>query len=424
MILKSVVALAALESAVKRLGLSIDIKALPLAVAIELGYFIIFLEAKDNFAFTDASIVDLLKNANETINLDELTDLYFSKFETEIIAATDTFVKAVTYNRTFNDFFTLDDVSQIDKDFYGNKGNIFSFVELIGLTHNKVLPDSCTVGDVVANVISFKRSFTDPISLNDVEALDIGKLSTDSFVFADSQAKSNLKSTTDIFNVGDASYIDSEPTKTDSFSFSDTSLAAITKHITDAFALDDATLVDKDYYGYKGNIFSLSEVFSFVTSYKRNFSDTYGLGDVNSLALHKYFNDSFTVFDDPILNGALGSNVINTNLLNGTAIPYSGPSDTLIGINSNPSENFTFSDVSVKIGSKSIDDTFTFGSDLLGLEISKTVTDGFALNDAALVNKDFYGTTGNIVNINDLVTITHRSGRLLNGAAFNRTQIN
>ena len=52
-------------------------------------------------------------------------------------------------NKVIADAFTLDDSTLIDKDYYGNKGNI------------------CTVSDVIALAITWVRGYSDSISTSD-----------------------------------------------------------------------------------------------------------------------------------------------------------------------------------------------------------------------------------------------------------------
>jgi hypothetical protein len=108
-----------------------------------------------------------------------ITDLYASHFTkgtiVESVSVADTFARVVAYNRDFTDAFTLDDLSQIDKDFYGNKGNIFAFTDIIGLTNNKNLTDSYSFSDVIEIAMAYSRIFTDPFTFNDESSYQLGK---------------------------------------------------------------------------------------------------------------------------------------------------------------------------------------------------------------------------------------------------------
>ena len=81
------------------------------------------------------------KNLSETVTLNESSIWEFTKNAPETLALVESFAKVVTFNRAFNDAFTLDDLSQIDKDFYGNKGNVLG------------------VADIFARAVDYKRRF-------------------------------------------------------------------------------------------------------------------------------------------------------------------------------------------------------------------------------------------------------------------------
>jgi hypothetical protein len=401
----------------------------------------------ETIPLSELSVFLLEKNIADPLLIDDKYVNSFTKQASDFLTMSESFVRAVTYKRSFTDSFTLDDLSQIDKDFYGNKGNIFTFADLLGLTYNKITEDNITIGEVVKLAIDYQRSIEDSYGLDE--------------------------SYTSLFN----------------------------KAVFDGFTLDDSALVNKDFYGNKGNILGLSEVFKRALIYKRAFSDNYSFSDLSDQHVNKYIYDSVRVFDDTILNGTLGTNVFNTSQLNSPPFIYEGGKatklniesfkglDTLsfsevdvralakvladnvnfgsdvigVGISKSISDGFTLDDGALidkdfygnkgniiglsetdakdttksltdsfpiddtpnKSMAKTFTDTFTFGSDLLGLQISKSISDGFTLDDSALIDKDFYGNKGNIVNINDLVVITKTTiGRVLNGASLNKTTLN
>jgi hypothetical protein len=417
------------------------------------------------------------KTLTDNVPLVDVSAYDFSALKEDSFTFADTFTKVVTYRRSFTDAFTLDDLSQIDKDFYGNKGNIFAFTDIIGLTHNKVFADSYTVGDVVSVVNTFKREFTDSVVPGDTSYLDISKISDDDFVFADSQAKASSKATTDIFSFSDIPSVGTYLPKSDDFSLSEMYLTAITKHVTDAFVLDDATQVNKDYSGNKGNLVAFTDVLSRTVNFNRAFADNQTLIDVAAKGFSKTFIDTINVYDDLGVTSGLNTTALNTKALNGKGNAPIGAGGTTIGVSPNRYEllgfadllaqNFTkgatealslydttsmhirtdkgellpLADVMSSDVSKVANDLCTVSDsanvaaektfsdacnihDILATTISKNITDAFTLDDSALVNKDFYGNKGNIVGIDDVVTVTRVARRLLNGASLNRTQIN
>jgi hypothetical protein len=131
---------------------------------------------KEELPLSEVLINVFSKVLEDTYVLADISALNVNKPLTlDIFSFTDTFARVVAYNRDFTDAFTLDDLSQINKDFYGNKGNIFAFTDIIGLTNNKNLTDACTVGDVIEIAMAYSRSFTDPFAFNDESSYQLGK---------------------------------------------------------------------------------------------------------------------------------------------------------------------------------------------------------------------------------------------------------
>jgi hypothetical protein len=433
--------------------------------------------AKDEYALSEVHFTLLEKNVIEAIPLVDVSAYDFKALKEDSLSLAETFAKVVTYKREFTDAFTLDDLSQIDKDFYGNKGNIFAFTDIIGLTYDKVFTDSYTVSDIVSVVTTFKRNFTDSVSPGDVTALDISKISDDNFVFADTQAKGTSKTTTDNFAFSDAPSVGTHPYKTDDFSLSELYLTAITKHVTDAFVLDDATQVNKDYSGNKNNIVAFTDVLSRVLEYKRSFVDTLAITESTSATVTKVIADNFIIYDETIMNGSLGSNVLNSKQLNGKAKAYLGAKAVALQTALGSLEALTFTELSAMVYAKAVSDSvaltesnsisldtlrsdqFNVGdasykelgkgesdvfnvqelfsntlnkdtsdafniNDILGTSFNKTVADAFVLDDSTQVDKYYYGNKGNIFAIDDVVVVTKVTRKLMNGTSFNRTQLN
>jgi hypothetical protein len=116
------------------------------------------------------------KVLEDTYALADLPALNVNKPLTlDIFSFTDTFARVVAYQRDFADAFTLDDASQIDKDYYGNKGNIFAFLDIIGIEHAKLIEDSYSFSDVIEIAMAYSRSFTDPFTFNDESPYQLGK---------------------------------------------------------------------------------------------------------------------------------------------------------------------------------------------------------------------------------------------------------
>ena len=424
-----------------------------------------------------------------------VTDLYASHFSKgtiiESVNVADIIAKVVTYRRDFSDAFTLDDLAQIDKDFYGNKGNIFAFTDIIGLTHNKNLTDSYTVSDVFAIAMAYSRSFTDStvlsdsdyytftkntsdsLALPDAQLKGLTKPETDSFTFGDATGKHPSLSKTDPFSFTDSSYFSANKGASDSVSFADSHYRTLTKIIADVFALDDSALINKNYTGNKGNICTISDLIAVALIYSRSFTDSFAFNDTTSTGVAKVLNTDALAFSDTtitrlakVINDAVtmtDSNLIEQN---------KGTTDVLGFVElmaSNVSKAFTLdqtvlSDSSSSLVDKGIVDSVSFNDSTVS-EIAKVVTDAFALDDSALIDKDYFGSKGNVctlsdvisfafiwnrtfahsfsvsdedsyligkniqgagetVSIGDLVAIATISGKVLNGAQLNRITLN
>jgi hypothetical protein len=132
--------------------------------------------ANDELPLSEVLINVFSKVLEDTYVLADISALNVNKPLTlDIFSFTDTFARVVAYQRDFADAFTLDDASQIDKDYYGNKGNIFAFLDIIGIEHAKLIEDSYSFSDVIEIAMAYSRSFTDPFTFNDESPYQLGK---------------------------------------------------------------------------------------------------------------------------------------------------------------------------------------------------------------------------------------------------------
>jgi hypothetical protein len=375
----------------------------------------------ENIPLSDVVFKLLTKDLTDSA---AVTDLYASHFSkgtiVESVSVADIIAKVVTYRRDFSDAFTLDDLAQIDKDFYGNKGNIFAFTDIIGLTHNKNLTDSYTVSDVIAIAMAYSRSFTDSTVLSDSEYYTFTKSTSDSLALPDAQLKGLTKPETDSFTFGDATDKHPSLSKTDPFSFTDSSYFStskgasdsvsladshyrtLTKIIADAFALDDSALIDKDFYGNKGNVCTVSDLIAFTLVYSRSFTDSFAFNDTTITELAKVINDVVTMTDSSFIEQGKDA----TDVL--------GFVDLMA---SNVSKAFTLdqtvlSDSSSSLVDKGIADSVSFNDSTVS-EIAKVVTDAFALDDSALIDKDYFGSKGNVCTVSDIISFAFIWNRTL-----------
>ena len=240
------------------------------------------------------------KNIAESVELSEIPILAFGKNSSETLSLVESFARVVTYNRSFTDAFTLDDAAQIEKDYYGNKGNVAFMLDVIGLSTAKIATDSYTVGDVYYAAVN--KVVSENLSLIESHAKVLNTAKTDSFSMAEIASVAPSLNKTDSFNFSDTYYAALNKIVTDSvaiteavgigigipiaesFTFSDSIISEINKVITDAFTLDDTALIDKNYYGNKGNICTVSDVIALAISYVRGYSDSISTSDSANVA--------------------------------------------------------------------------------------------------------------------------------------------
>ena len=406
----------------------------------------------DTYALGEVNVLVFNKNLSETIPLGEDFGWEYNKPKVETLALVESFVKALTYNKSFNDAFTLDDISQIDKDFFGNKGNVALMTDIIGLDQSKVLTDSYTVADVVNIVVDYLRPHSDSYSVTDDSRFTFVKNVEDAITLDDtslinkdfSNQSQNSLGFTDLLGndfgkalIDNISQLDEVSilhglNKSDSTTLSDTYKTTLNKAISDAFTLDDSALIDKDYFGNKGNVFSFSDVLSYDAS--KDLTDGIALVELVGFVLNHPVEDSYTVSDVSTLQTDLGRTEtigitesyireIIKNLTDGLALDDTTQINK--DVNSTKGNIITFGDViSIAIqklldfaDSYSISDASTLGVDKgiseslvfselvdIATHYNKTLLDTFTLDDSALVDKDFYGNKGNVVGLSEIVS--------------------
>ena len=242
----------------------------------------------------------LLKNVAESVELSESYISAYSKSTTETLSLVETFAKVVTWNKSFTDAFTLDDAAQIDKDYYGVKGNVAFMLDVIGLSTSKIATETVTVGDVYtaavnkivtenlslieSQVRSFNAVKADSVSFTELINLNRSLNKTDSISFSDTYYATLSKIVTDSMTMTEVVGIGTGIPIAESFSISDSIISEINKVIADAFTLDDSALIDKDYYGTKGNICTVSDVIALAITWIRGYSDSISTSDSANIA--------------------------------------------------------------------------------------------------------------------------------------------
>jgi hypothetical protein len=277
-----------------------------------------------------------------------------------------------SFIKSVEDAFTLDDSALINKDFTGNKGNVFGFSDLLGNDFGKILIDSISNLDEISFIQGLNKS--DSTTLSDIYKTTLNKAISDEFTLDDSALidkdyfgnKDNVFNFNDVlsydaskdlidgialvelvgfvlnhpvedsYTVTDSSYVHPNLFKSESLGLSDSYIRNIMKALSDAFALDDTARVDKSVGSTKGNVFGfsdefsrsvsfnrayqeslgLTEVFARNVTYIRTYSDSYSVSDERDVQINKGISDTVLVSDDTSAS-VLNTSALNTGLLNG-----------------------------------------------------------------------------------------------------------
>jgi len=127
---------------------------------------------EDSVPLSEVYLSVYTKPFTESLAISEVYGWNLQKTPTESLSIAETFAKVVSWNRNINDAFTLDDAATIDKDYYGNKGNVFQILDILDIEMGRELTDSYTVGDVVAIAIAYNRTPNETLSTGDVPVIN------------------------------------------------------------------------------------------------------------------------------------------------------------------------------------------------------------------------------------------------------------
>lgn len=127
---------------------------------------------EDSVPLSEVYLSVYTKPFTENLSISEVYGWNLQKTPTESLSIAETFAKVVSWNRNINDAFTLDDAATIDKDYYGNKGNVFQILDILDIEMGRGLTDSYTVGDVVAIAMAYNRTPNETLSTGDVPVIN------------------------------------------------------------------------------------------------------------------------------------------------------------------------------------------------------------------------------------------------------------
>jgi|TARA_R110002167_G_scaffold289654_2_gene494748 hypothetical protein len=122
----------------------------------------------DSAVISEVLVKVIAKPVAENLSVTELYESAYSKPTVDSLSVADTFARVLTWHRELTDAFTLDDAAQIDKDYFGNKGNITQLLDVLNIQLSTNYADSYSVNDVLVLVMNFVGNHSDSVSVGDV----------------------------------------------------------------------------------------------------------------------------------------------------------------------------------------------------------------------------------------------------------------
>ena len=138
----------------------------------------------DDLSVLENISVHFSRPVSDSLSVSDSPALSFSMVTIDALPISESLSRVVTYNRSFNDSFILDDFTDIDaivKDTVVDKTNVFSISEI--------------------NVISFSKGLADNYSLVELSAIDVGKPLSDSFGMSESLLTNLVSGNSSVLNV-------------------------------------------------------------------------------------------------------------------------------------------------------------------------------------------------------------------------------
>lgn len=368
------------------------------------------------------------KGLESSVTMSEQASIEAQVKQLETMLLVETFSRAVQFNRSVTDIFTLDDAAQIDKDFYGNKGNVAFVSDVIGLTPEKVVSDSFTFNDVATIAMDWLRNLNNDFSVSDSITGSVTKIVNNAISLIESTDLDYSK------GLSDSAIVDDQET------------LSLIKNLADSISLDDFAQIDKDFEGYKTNVFGFSEIVasgiskglvnsialvevvglvmslgesdsvtvddSSSVEFNTPSTDDFSLSDVSVSSFAKALSDTISLDDFAQINKDFEGNKGNVfgfsdvqSLYSEKGFASSLTMDDTVGNSvdkpTGDSISFAESFVSSFLNSQS-DDLST--SDVNYMTIVKNFIDTISLDDTAQVNKDVDSTKGNAFGFSEVQT--------------------
>ena len=237
-------------------------------------YFSVPLADSHEFAIVKPALSDVFA-------LLDVADVHPLKSPSDSVTVSDAAYRVLT--KALADGFALDDSALIDKDYIGTKGNVATMSDILGLSYGHAAADSYSMSDVVAQVWSYVRNFTDAVVLTDTEVNPLGTLILNTSMLNASNSQFAVyrgNDQVDFFGISDTAALTPGKNFTDAFTFSDTDNYSLGKGASDSIGCTDAIFMSlATYY----DSLSLSEVPA--NHFSKNSSDTATVSDIDGFSL-------------------------------------------------------------------------------------------------------------------------------------------
>ncbi len=236
---------------------------------------------------------------------------------------------------------------------------------------NAVLGANASIRDLRVTIgvehIEASGIYTDPDSKN--------KVLVETVALSEVTALFTIKVLADSTSLADVTLWVLNKGVADSLSASDTFSRVVVyrRTFSDAFVLGDTSLIAKDFQSSKDNDFGIADVNTL--GFTKPLSESVGFGDVATYDQAKVFSDTMPVIDS-------------------AAIYFTA---------SLPTDYISIADTSTQNLNKGVPDTLAV-SDTFSRTVvySRTFSDTFVLDDAALIDKNYYGNKDNAFGITDV----------------------
>ena len=246
---------------------------------------------------------------------------------TDTAVSFDDFALTAQFQRIFLDTLSLDDISNVDKNWDATKQNVAltgdahywatskvisdaaSVGDLATIAAQKLLSESATVSDAIIVAQHFIRMYADSVVLTDVAIIgnDAGQFQTDSSTTSDIAQWALGRLVSDTASILEEAHLSVAKAAGDSAQVSDTLLRSAQFHRTfaDTIALDEISNVDKNWDATKQNAASINDTSQFNLGL--TYSDSALVQEAYQYTANKALTESIGISEVFIIQIAGGS---------------------------------------------------------------------------------------------------------------------